>query len=319
MKLYRKIAAVAGGVVLALGILVIILLARPPVLVVSDLSCASLYGVGRIRLAEIWSCAVLFRRVKTIAIADDAGEDIVQAAITSASSRPFCVLFPLRFARTARQYREQNPEIPVVILEGRYPLGGTNPVSFAINNISIADYFIYTTDITADFYRAGIAAAILDEEKNGKAAVIFESHVQRQGREAFSRALKDQEKTMEARYYTSFSQFGKLTDLSCVILAGNGAEYLEKNADVPVIFFTWINPSMIPVDVVLVFDDSPWIQAVPAVRMVAAGMKQGQIPSKITLLPAGGMDRSTRQKLKNNLIKLNKSNKLIKDDLTKTG
>jgi hypothetical protein len=319
MKLYCKIAAIAGGVILVPGILVIILLTRPPVLVVTDLSCVSLYGAGRIRLEGIRSSVTLFRRVKTIAIADDAGEDIFLAAVTSASPQPFCVLFPLRFARIARQYREQKPEIPVVLLEGRYPSVGTNPASFAINNNSIADYFVYTTDITADFYRAGLAAVILDGEKNGRAAIFLESHIQRQGREAFSRALKSQEKTMETNYYTSFSQFGKFTDFSCVIIAGNGAEYLEGDFDIPVIVFSWINPSIIPIGVILVFDDSPWIQAVPAVRMVAAGVKTGQIPSKITLLPAGNIDKKTRQRLKDSLIKLNKSNKLTNDDLTKTG
>ncbi|MDR0487346.1 MAG: hypothetical protein LBG91_03775 [Treponema sp.] len=299
MKLRRRLF-VAAFFALALAIPFCVFLNRPPVLVVTDLSFVSLYGAHRLRFEAYYSSLVLFRRVKPVIVADDAGEDIIPFAVAEASPRPFCVLFPLRFAKGARQYREKNPEIPAVLLEGRYPAEGVNPAAFAISTKDTADYFVFTTDLDADFYRAGLCAAVLDGDKNGKTAVFLEPHVQKQAKEAFLRAIQDADKTMETVFYTSFSQFRGNTGLSCVVLAGNGSDYLEKYTDVPVIFFTWLDPSMIPGDVILVFNDSPWVQIVPAVRMVSAQIPKGQIQSWATILQSKSIDRDMLEKLKKN-------------------
>jgi len=269
---------------------------RPPVLIVSDLSFSQIYGVKRLKEETARSCFDLFRRVMFVVVADDAGDDIVQAAVEGASKKPLCVLFPLRFARIARNYREKNANIPVVLLEGRYS-EAANPASFAIGD-NTEDYFIYKTDISADFYRAGLAAAIIDGEKNEKIAVILESSIQTQAREAVSNALNDLEKPLQTSFFTVFSQFSGNQNISCVILAGIGAEYTDKFSDVPVIFFTWINPELIPDDIVLVFNDSPTVQAVQAVRMVQAGMTKGQIPSKILYTGGKKLDKDTVRKLR---------------------
>ena len=301
MKLRRKtlvVLAVLAGLALALAVPVLVLLNRPPVLIVADFSFISLYGPLRVRLETVRSSAVLFQPVKPVVIADDAGDDIIQFAVASASPRPFCVIFPLRFAMAAKLYREQNPEIPVVLLEGRYPAEGVNPASFAINSNDTSDYYIYTTDIQADYYRAGLAAAILDGEKNGRTVVFLDNRIQRQAREAFLESLKDQEKTMNTLFYTSISQLSNVSDLSCVVLAGSGVDYLDRNAEIPVIFFTWLNPALLSNEIILVFDDSPWAQAVPAARMVAAQVMTGQIPSKILILPSENIDKDVYQKLK---------------------
>jgi hypothetical protein len=296
MKLRPKTIIIAASLVLPCLVLFIVFLARSPVLVVTDFSFSTLYGEKRTQSERAHSSLVLFRRVKMVTIADDAGDDIIQLAITDASSRPLCVLFPLRFALSARNYREKNPGIPVVLLEGRYSEEG-NPSSFAIGG-NTNDYFIYKTDISADFYRAGLAAAILDGEKNERIAVLFEPSYQIQAREAFSKALNDAGTTLQTSFFTAYSQFSGNQNISCVVLAGLGADYLEKYSGVPVIFFTWIDPDLIPPDVVLIFNDSPLIQAVPAVRMVAAGMTKGQIPSKILLTGANWVDRGAIRKLR---------------------
>jgi hypothetical protein len=269
---------------------------RSPVLVVSDIAFSQLYGVKRFKEETARSSVELFRRVKPVVVADDAGDDIVQAAVESASKRPLCVLFPIRFARIARDYREKNANIPVVLLEGRYP-EAANPASFAIGD-NTEDYFIYKTDISADFYRAGLAAAILDGEKNERIVFILESSIQTLAREAVAKALSDVEKPLQTSFFTVSSQFTGNQNVSCVVLAGIGADYPDKFSDVPIIFFTWINPELIPPDIVLVFNDSPIVQAVPAVRMVQAGMKKGQIPSKILYTGGKLPDKATLRKLR---------------------
>jgi len=297
MKPKFKTAAIMAGVGLAAAIPLLIFFTRSPALVVLDRSFISLYGAPRSRAEMFRSSFVLFRRVKAVAVADDVGVDIVQFAIAEASARPFCVIFPLRFAQAARLYREQNPAVPVILLEGRYA-EGANPAASALGGGSTDDYFIYKTDIAADFYLAALAAAALDGDKNGRIAVFLESHLQTQAREAFLRALNDIEKPLQTSFFTSFSQFSGISNLSCVVLSGIGADYFDKYTDVPVIFFTWIDLSLIPADVVMVFDDSPWVQAARAVKMAAAGTAKGQIPSKREILPGKDIDKGTLEKLR---------------------
>ena len=296
MKLRPKILIIAVSLTFSFIVILVVFLSRPTVLVVTELSFAELYGERRLRSETVRSSLSLFRRVIPVSVADEAGDDIIQAAIEGASSMPLCVLFPLRFAKVAHSYREKNPEIPVVLLEGRYN-EDENPASFAIGG-NLEDYFIYKTDISADFYRAGLAAAILDGEKEERLAVLLESGIQKQAKEAVSKALEDAGKPLKTSFFTSYSQFTSNQNISCVVLAGNGADYLDKYSGVPVIFFTWINPEFIPADVVLVFNDSPWVQAVAAVRMVEAGIKKGQIPSKILFTGKKTVDRNAVRKLR---------------------
>ena len=296
MKRSRKTLIFAAFLAFSALVVFIVFLARPPVLVVSDLAFSTLYGVKRLKMETALSSFVLFRRVKPVVVADDAGDDIVQAAVEGASKKPLCVLFPLRFARIAHSYREKNPNIPVVLLEGRYP-ETVNPALFAIGN-NTEDFYIYKTDISADFYRAGLAAAILDGEKNERIVIFVESSIQTPAREAISNALKDAEKPLQTSYFTAFTQFSGNQNVSCVILAGSGSEYPDKYSEVPIITFTWINPELLPDDIVLVFNDSPWVQAVPSVRMVQAGMKNGQIPSKILFVGGKMADKAAVRKLR---------------------
>jgi hypothetical protein len=274
-----------------------IFFARNPVLIVTDLSFITLSGESRSKDDLLNASVSLFRQVKPVVIADDASADIVQVAIDDVSNNPFCVIFPLRFAQPARVYREKKPEIPVIILEGRYP-ENTNPAASVLGNNKTNDYFFYKTDISADFYRAGLAAAVIDGEKNDRIAVFVESHVQSQAREAVIKAFKDMGKPQLPQFYTTYAQFNDTSDFSCAILAGSGAEFLEKNKNVPVIFFSWVDTQLLPNDVLLVFNDSPLVQAVEAVRMVNALVSKGLIKSKRDILPNRNINKDTLLKLK---------------------
>jgi hypothetical protein len=296
MKLRLKTIIIAASLIFSVIVVFIVFFVRSPVLVVTELSFSELYGIKRLRTETTHSSLVLFRRVVPVVVADDAGDDIVQAAVESASSKPLCVIFPLRFARVARGYREKNPNIPVVLLEGMYP-EEMNPDAFAIDN-NTEDYFIYKTDISSDFYRAGLAAAILDGEKNGNIAVFLESTVHTKAKDAITKALNDAGKPLTTSFFTSFFQLTGNQNISCVIMAGTGVEYPDKYPGIPVIYFTWIDPELIPADIILVFNDSPWVQAVSSVRMVKAGIKKGQIPSKILFTGGKGVDRGTVRKLR---------------------
>jgi hypothetical protein len=290
----KPIIALLAAAFIAL-LTLIVYLARSPVLVVTDEAFVLLYGQSRIKSETKKASFSLFRKLRTVLIADDSGVDMVPIAINEVSTRPYCVLFPLRFAHAARIYREQNPEISVVILEGRYP-DGENAV-FSAAGINVNDYFIYKTDFDDEFLKAGLVAAALDNEKNGKIVVFMEPHIQIQARTVFLQALGSLNNPLDTRFYTSFSQFSEIPDISCAVLAGEGAGFFENNSDIPVVFFTWNNPVFMPPEVVLIVNDSPWIQAVGAVRMVSAGLKQGKIRSKYIVLKSQNIDTELLHKI----------------------
>jgi hypothetical protein len=296
MKIKKRTLIAVLSLVLAVLVVYTVFLARRPVLVVVDESFLMLYGEKRAKREISLSSLDLFRKIKPVPVEDDAGEDIVLVAVNETSKRPYCVIFSLRFARAARLFREQSPQIPAIILEGRYP-EASNPSSFAIGS-DLDDYFLYKTDISADFSRAAQAVLILDREKNGKIVIFTDTNTQSQAKEAFSQVLNELGKTNQTLFLTNFSQFNAADDISCVLMAGSGSEYMDKHKDVPVILFSWIDPEFLPVDTVLVLNDSPPALLAQAVRMAGVGMTKGQILSKTVILRGNGIDRLTIRKLR---------------------
>jgi hypothetical protein len=292
--LTKKLIIITVPVFAIIIAILIAFFSRPPVLIVTDLAFVPLYGEKRIRHETLISSINLFRPVRVVSIADDAGDEIINIALTEASKSPYCVLFPLRFVRSARLYRERNPQIPVVILKGRY----NDNTAFSEINVNESDYYIYTTDIDTEFYRAGVAAAAINMDRNGKIIVFLEPHIEIQARNAFLRAINSTINPLEPVFLTSFPEFIDIFNLSCVVLAGSGAEIFEKDANIPVIFLTWIDPLLLPDDVVLVINDSPWVQAVQAVRMVSGRVNNGKIQSEFRFLKSKNIDRKTLQKMR---------------------
>ena len=267
----KKLAqtAIALAITLTFAIPLIIYHTRSPVLILTEQSFIRIYGEERIRRESFRSSLVMFRPVKTVIVANDAGDDIVQYAIAEISSRPYIVLFPLRFLRSAEIYKDHNPNIRVILLE----------TSGYIQSDRQNDFFSYRTDLETDFYRTGIIASSLDMENNGRIAVFFEDNISSRARPAFLRALEDQNKASNAHFFSDFSSFYDISDISCVVIAGTGFEYLEEKKDIPVILFSWLNPSLAPSDIVMIIDDSPWAQAVQAVRLAETGIMTANIPS----------------------------------------
>jgi len=288
MKIKPVFLAVMAALAVLLIAAIIMFYIRSPVLIVTEESFLQLYSAQRVAKEASKTAITLFRQVKTVSVANEAGYDIVPVAIMDVSSHPYCVIFPLRFANSAKLFNEQNPEIIVIILEGRY-LDNEKPVENAIGS-NISDLYIYKTDINDDFYNAGIASIALDQGKNGK-VIVFTDKNMPQARESFLRGLHDRGNLLETRFFTSFSQYSDIPGLSCIVMAGSGSEILERRMNVPVILFTWIEPSLLPMDVVLVVDDSPWAQANQAVKMAAAGEKNGLIKSKFRFLDMKKINR----------------------------
>jgi len=259
---------------------------KAPVLIVAEESFLFLYGEERFRRQVFFSSISIFRPIKNVIIANDAGDDLIPFAVEEISRNPYCVFFPSRLARSADIYLQRNPDTHVVILEGRQNL------NFDIKT----GYFLYQTDIEADFYRAGLAATAFSSEDK-IIALFLELHIQEKAKEAFLRGLSELEYPPEVLFYTSFSDYPVISDLSCVVIAGIGIEYLDEKSDVPVILFTWLDPKFIPFNIVAVIDDSPWAQVVQAVNMVKAGESSGLIKSKFTILNRNNANKAILRKI----------------------
>jgi hypothetical protein len=285
----------------ALIVTLFIFYVRSPVLIVTEQSFIEIYGKDRINDESFSVSLALFRPVKIVAVANDAGEDVVPFAITEASIKPYCVIFPFRFIGSARFYRELAPNIPIVVLEGRYP-EGENPAE-NILGADNSEYFIFRTDINDDFYRLGLAVTAikqksgqkdensgLNEEGKGKVVVFLENNIN-QMRDVFLRGLYDRGDLLETHFYNYYAQYIEMPDLFCVVLAGMGSDFLEKKAGVPVISLTWLNPYLLPFDVVMIVNDSPLAQARQAIKMVGSGVKKGLIKSEFRVLDRTKFDR----------------------------
>jgi len=309
LELNRK-TIIAAIVVFAVIVTLFIFYTRPPVLIVTEQSFIELYGKERIYNEAFSSSLVMFRPVKIVTVANDAGEDVVPFTVSSASMKPFCVIFPLRFVKSALLYREIAPNIPIVVLEGRYS-EEESPLESVLGE-GKSEYFVFRTDIDDDFYKIGLAVTAIklkpvqknedsapDEQKKGK-VVVFIDYKLNKMKDVFLRGLYDRGELFETLFFNSYSQYLEMSNLSCVVLAGMGAEFLDRKTDVPVISLTWLTPSLLPFDVVMIVNDSPLAQVRQVVKMVKSGVKNGLIKSEFRILDRAKFDRKVIAIIKKN-------------------
>jgi len=286
MKRARLLIAITLVLFLAaLSVATLVFLSRPPVLVVTDLPFVALYGENRLRTRQLSASAALFRQVRPVLIADDASPDMLIAAISYASENPFLVLFPRRFAAVAERFHRESPEIPVVVFRGAVP-ASEMPAGSGI-------FSVYGTDRATDLFRAGLFAGIIGsmgqggERDDADLPVAQRTHVlwqdrfvTHEGREFFSVAVRERDPDSAVVFIGTAAAMPDTRGVSSMVMAGAGADYLERNPGIPVILFSWLNPDLTSGEVVVMFDDSPWALVVPATRMATEGITVGVIPSK---------------------------------------
>jgi hypothetical protein len=271
---FISLLSAAGGVFLL----------RPPVLVVTDPSFNRLYGSRRAWLSGFASSFTLGRRVIPVPISESASPDVAVLAARGAVASPHAVLFPYRYYEAGRQYKEDFPSIPVLILgyrDGGLPAGeGLVPVY---------------TDRETDFYRAGLCAALLAKEgENGDILVFSDGSLPDREREAFLEGLRVQGFIKNPVYVGLNSDYQNYQDVSCAVLTGPASRFLAENRKIPILVFSWIDPALTPPEVKVVFDDSPWALAAGAVPAAEQGAGEGRLPSR-SLFPRGRGGKDTRR------------------------
>jgi hypothetical protein len=283
-----KLVALAAAAILVLA-LTAIFFGRKPVVLVSDQPFNELYGKRRIRLEKRAVSFRFFRQVKTIEIAEGAGPDLVAQAAASLSRRPFAVFFPYRYREGARYYLKDRPGTVAVILGGRMR-------SEAAREESEPRWFY--TDTAADLYRAGVLAGELDlraslqgtfQERG--AAALYQSGTSDAEKNAFSRGVQDQGWDGQLLVSSNNEPASRFLEkgIVCLTLLGRSDSRFFADPDF-LILFSWADPALASEKIAAVFDDSPWAQLSPAIKLLKKGTsspetpESGLIPSKLTIL-----------------------------------
>lgn len=300
----------------ALAVPPVLFFIRPPVLVVTDVNFVFLYGAERLRRQQFAVSITLYRQVKPVMIADGAGSDILLLAITKASARPLCVLFPRTQSQAAERFHEAFPQIPAVVISGMAPASALPSPDGIL--------CVYGTDRQTDLYRAGLFAGILgtaetesaDNAKSDSEAATAQGSgtrrtyalwqdrsVRAEGRDIFLTGVKEGDPESNVVFVNSAGQMPDPTTLSCVVLTGAGAGYFENNPKMPLILFSWLDPDLTAKEVIVIFDDSPWGLIIPAVQMAVQGQGEGVIPSEPLVLSKRVAGDSISRILKNSAKK----------------
>jgi len=275
-----RLLILLGSLLAAPSAAALVFFSRPPVLVVTDIPFAALYGEARIRMRRAFASVALFRQVLPVLIADDASPDIVIAAVSAASENPFVVLFPRRFAAVAERFHGEFPETLVVVFRGAVPAAQMPRGNGVLN--------VYGTDRATDLFRAGLFAGIIgamgreveqDDPGQRTHVLLQDRFVNHEGRALFSGAAMGLDPYSAVVFASAAADVPDMRRVSSMVMAGAGADILERNPGTPVIMFSWLDPSLTSREVIVMFDDSPWAMVVPATRMAARGVAEGLIPS----------------------------------------
>jgi hypothetical protein len=261
------------GFLLFLFIAGSVFLLRSPIVVVTDDVFSAVYGPRREHLKRIEIAVRLFRRVKLARIADEAETEAVMFAVQDAARCPLVAVFPYRYYDAALRYAQANPASTTAVISG------TNDVS-----ASGAPALFVKQDENADFYRAGLCAALFSarlaepfkltttEDGDKKVLVINGRNSPAQSREAFERGLRDGGSSAACDFRTATSGYST-SNLSCAALWGPANDFLYGSLEntIPEIIFSWVDPAFLSPNVKIVIDDSP-LQLLPAiVRSLSGG------------------------------------------------
>jgi len=254
---WKKILVLSIIIALLLisGFALRVFFSRPPVLIVTDISFSQLYGPERLERQIRRITASFFRQVIQVLVDESAGPELVAIAAEEASGEPWAVIFPYRYLEGARRYREAMPETQILVVGGS-------------SRSAVGGFSVVNTDTHTDLYRAGMAAALFTGEKTP--LFLSDGSLSDDLREVFQQGLTDNGCLLEPIFLNATSSYSYWTEIGCVVVAGPAARFAEQNMDIPIILFSWIDPSLTPGTVKIVFDDSHLTLAVEALRAMPA-------------------------------------------------
>ena len=220
---------------------------RRPVILLGDRAFTLLYGENRTRFRHLTLSLALFRPVLTVETAPGAGPDLAARAAAARSRRPLAVFFPYRYREGARRYLAERPGAAVFIL------GGRNPPDRPAAALSAGPNGM------GDFAGPG---GVSGAEGGGPPE---------------PRWICTDVRTDDVRA-------SALAERAGARIARSREDFTATGPDTPLILFTWLDPALVPRKTLAVFDDSPWTQIGPALKLLA---EPNRGPENAPAAPAG--------------------------------
>ena len=251
---------------LGFGIALRVFYNRPPILIIMDIPFSALYGPERLERQSRCISLTFFRRVILVPVDESAAPELMALAVQDVFVSPWAVVFPYRYLEGARRYKEAIPGTLVLVV------GGTG-------QSNAEDFSLVLTDTHTDLYRAGMAAALFTGEK--RPLFLSDGYLSDELREVFLQGLVDNGSLSEPVFMYASSAYPSWPEIGCVVVAGPAAAFAEQNLDIPVILFSWIDPSLTPGTVKLVFDDSHMTLALEALKAPPA--QEILLPSSLSI------------------------------------
>jgi hypothetical protein len=276
-KIYLDTVPVYAFLLFLLGGTAVFML-RSPVIVVTDDVFSAVYGARREHFKRIEMSARLFRRIKLTRISEEAEQDAVVFAVQDAARAPFAAVFPYRYYNAALGYAEIRPKSSTVLL------AGLNSVSMEQGKPAL---LVIKQDESADFYRAGLCAALLSgrpdhtgtlPEGNKTVLVIANEKTSPEAEGIFEQGLR--RVGGGASYvFKGINDNYPLTNLSCVVFWGQSSGFLYHSAEnrLPNIVFSWLAPDFSSPSVKVIIDDSP-LQLLP---LIVKALKRSGIKKRL--------------------------------------
>ena len=233
----------------------------------------------------------LFRQVIPVYVTESAGSDLIAIAVEDAFVMPEAVIFPHRYQEGARIYKENNPEIPVIVI------GGSRPTEEEI-------FFRIQTDRTGDLYRAGLSAAFLAGDLG--VLIFTDGSMIDEYRDAFREGLMERGFLDDPVFINANAVFTAYDDKGSIVVAGPEQQHFEYELDLPIVLFSWVDPRMTPPAVKIIFDDSAWTLAAEAFRALNSGETEVNLGS-VTHIIRERLNRNDFRLL-GNIVKANLQN-----------
>jgi hypothetical protein len=142
-------------------------------------------------------------------------------------------------------------------------------------------------------YRVGVLAGELAlQDPEGGVAALYQSGLSDAEKTAFNRGLEDQGWDGKPLISSNTSEIASRflgKGIACLVLLINGdSRFFEDSGSL--VLFTWMDPAMVPGKTAGIFDDSPWVQLGPALKLLKKRGNTpetadfGLIPSKLTVM-----------------------------------
>jgi hypothetical protein len=239
--------------ILFISIITYLFFLRPPIVLVTDVYFETLYGVKKGQLEQLKASFRVFRQIKKVYVGEDTSNLTIIDSVEKSYFAPFCVFFPFWYKDAAAAYSQKHTASKTYVF-----LDNNNAPQDASSVIYIR------SDTENDYYRMGRFAAALSNESgvkddgHKKILFIYDIDIESAEESAFNKGLAAGG-FLGGSDFIKNNEFQSVGNVSCVVVQGPAASFLNAGTSVPAIVRAWfLNPKYVPNNIKVQIDDSPY-------------------------------------------------------------